>query len=500
MAYLEDEKLVEYHIEETESEFKVGDFYLGKVGRVVPGVNAAFVEIGHPKGGFLHYSDLSPNIHSILRFTKTLMIQSAAGQDFTGELLSGLSTSKEGRIEKILQGKPSLLVQVAKEPINNKGPRLTCELTLVGRYLIVIPFHSAVSVSKKIASSQERKRLRALVERIRASHFGVIVRTVSQDKDEKEISEDYEHLVERWKHIQRRLFMARAPVQIYREQAKSITTIRDLLNQGFTNISVNDSVLYADLKQYIGRIWPEKMSILQNYSEHYSVMNRFGVTKQLSLLFGRNVSLPSGAYLVIEKTEALHVIDVNSGRSGQANTSQEDSALQINLEAVREIVRQIRLRDLGGIIIIDFIDVRNPENKKRILQAMSQAMLTDRAQHVILPLSKFSVMQLTRQRVRPEVNLDVSEVCFACKGSGKVRPLINVEEELMKNLRYILPRTKGLLRIRLHPFVLAYLQKGWLGKSILWSLKFRRIILLASDPTVLVGNYVITNRQNEKLL
>ena len=413
IALLEDKKLVELHNEKTDANFAVGDLYLGKVKKLIPGLNAAFVDVGFEKDAFLHYSDLSPYAKSIIKYTQAAMSdKSEHGFDFA-RFQSEPEIIKTGKINEVLNGKPNVLVQILKEPIAAKGPRLSCELSLPGRFVVVTPFNEIVAVSKKIHSSEERKRLHKIVEAIRPKNFGVIVRTAAEGKSTAELHQDMLSLVETWKTIQANLKGAAAPVRILSEETKTTSILRDLLSADFNRIVVNDKSLHEVTQRYIQRIAPDKTDIVTQYKDGLPIFDHFGVTKQVKASFGKTVNLPSGAYLIIEHTEALHVIDVNSGYKSVSN-SQEENALETNLEAAEEISRQLRLRDIGGIIVIDFIDMKLPDNKRKVQEAMDTFMKADRAKHSVLPISKFGLLQVTRQRMRPEVNINTSENCTAC--------------------------------------------------------------------------------------
>jgi len=459
IALLEDKKLVELHNEKTDANFAVGDLYLGKVKKLIPGLNAAFVDVGFEKDAFLHYSDLSPYAKSIIKYTQAAMSdKSENGFDFA-RFQSEPEIIKTGKINEVLNGKPNVLVQILKEPIAAKGPRLSCELSLPGRFVVVTPFNEIVAVSKKIHSSEERKRLHKIVEAIRPKNFGVIVRTAAEGKSTAELHQDMLSLVETWKTIQANLKGAAAPVRILSEETKTTSILRDLLSADFNRIVVNDKALHEVTQRYIQRIAPDKTDIVTQYRDGLPIFDHFGVTKQVKASFGKTVNLPSGAYLIIEHTEALHVIDVNSGYKSVSN-SQEENALETNLEAAEEISRQLRLRDIGGIIVIDFIDMKLPDNKRKVQEAMDTFMKADRAKHSVLPISKFGLLQVTRQRMRPEVNINTSENCTACNGSGKMTSALLLEDEIENKLVYLASHAHKKLQLVVHPIIAAYLTKG----------------------------------------
>ena len=372
----------------------------------------------------------------------------------------------------MLSGKPNILVQILKEPIAAKGPRLSCEISLPGRFVVITPFNDIVAVSRKIHSADERKRLQKIVEAIKPKNFGVIVRTAAEGKNTAELHEDLSMLVETWKTIQANLKGAVAPAKILSEQTKTTSMLRDLLNEDFNKIVVNDRNIFNDTRNYIQRIAPEKADIVSYYNNGLPIFDQFGITKQVKAAFGKTVNLPSGAYLILEHTEALHVIDVNSGYKSVGN-NQELNALETNLEGAAEIARQLRLRDLGGIIVVDFIDMKLPDNKRKLLEAMEECMKSDRAKHAVLPISKFGLMQITRQRMKPEVNINTQEVCPTCAGTGKISSTLLLEDEIEKNLSYLITHQHKDLTLVVHPIMHAYLTKGRFFSSQQWRWRWK---------------------------
>jgi ribonuclease G len=486
IALLEDKKLVELHNEKADASFAVGDLYLGKVRKLIPGLNAAFVDVGFEKDAFLHYTDLSPYAKSLLKFTQQSINDTEGNLDFSKFEVEA-EIVKTGKINEVLGGKPNVLVQILKEPIAAKGPRLSCEISLPGRFVVITPFNDVVAVSRKIHSADERKRLQKIIEAIKPKNFGVIVRTAAEGKNTAELHEDLLALVETWKTIQHNLKGAVAPAKILSEQTKTTSMLRDLLNEDFNRIVVNDKSIYNDTKSYIQRIAPDKADIVSFYHNGAPIFDQYGVTKQVKAAFGKTVNLPSGAYLIIEHTEALHVIDVNSGYKSVSN-NQEQNALETNMEAAEEIARQLRLRDLGGIIVVDFIDMKLPENKKKLMDAMETMMKPDRAKHAVLPISKFGLMQITRQRMKPELNINTMEVCPSCNGTGKISSSLVLEDEIEKNLNYLITHKHRNLTLAVHPIMYAYLTKGWIfSKFWKWKRQFKQNIKLQSNT-----NYHLT--------
>jgi ribonuclease G len=498
IALLENKKLVELHKENAENLFGVGDLYLGKVKKLMPGLNAAFVDVGFEKDAFLHYTDLSPYAKSLLKLTQIC-------HEWKGDQPYDFSRFqvepeivKTGKITEVLGGKPNILVQILKEPIAAKGPRLSCEISLPGRFVVLTPFNDIVAVSKKIHTSDERRRLQKIIESIKPKNFGVIVRTAAEGKNTAELHDDLNQLVAKWQQIQLNLKGASVPSKILSEQDKATSILRDLLNADFNRIVVNDKNIHNDIRQYLLRIAPDKADIVSYYQNGAPVFDSFGVTRQVKASFGKTVSMPSGAYLIIENTEALHVIDVNSGYKS-SSSNQEENSLQTNLEAAEEIARQLRLRDLGGIIVVDFIDMKLPDNKKKLFEAMEGFMRTDRARHSILPISKFGLMQITRQRMKPEIDIKTDEACPTCGGSGKISSTLVLEDEIRKNLDYLLHHGHKDLTLMVHPIMAAYLKQGFPSKRMQWSVKHKQWVKIQESNTLHLVDFKFLDKENEEI-
>lgn len=498
IALLEDKKLVELHNENANASFAVGDLYLGKVKKLIPGLNAAFVDVGFEKDAFLHYTDLSPYVRSILKFTRMAQNdKSETGFNFP-EMAMEPEIIKTGKISEVLNGKPNILVQILKEPIAAKGPRLSCELSLPGRYVVLTPFNDIIAVSRKIHSSEERKRLQKIIEAIKPKNFGVIVRTAAEGKHTSELHDDLLSLIQTWKNIQKNLSGAVASCKIMSEEGKTNSILRDLLNVDFNKIVVNDKNIFNDTRAYLQKIAPEKIEILSFHSNGSPVFDSYGITRQVKASFGKTVNLPSGAYLIIEHTEALHVIDVNSGYKSVGN-NQEQNAFETNLEAASEIARQLRLRDIGGIIVVDFIDMKLLENKKKLVEKMEQFMRADRAKHAVLPISKFGLMQITRQRMKPEMNINTSEVCPSCDGTGKISSTLVLEDEIEKNLSYLIMQKHTGLTVEVHPILHAYLTKGFPSKRLNWRLKYKQRISIKANSNYHLTEFHFYDKSDEEI-
>jgi ribonuclease G len=487
IALLEENKLVEIHRQKNNSSFSVGDIFVGRIKKLMPGLNAAFVDIGYKKDAFLHYTDLGPKVPSLIKFTK----DSIAGKK--SPMLDDYNLNEEihknGKIDKVFSKKQLVLVQILKEPISTKGPRLSCEVNIPGRLMVLTPFASSVAVSKKIANADERKRLQVLVESIKPKNFGLIVRTAAEGKKVADLHEELRELTDKWVKMHEALNKANGPVKLLSELDKTSSILRDVLNDSFNKIVVNDKDLYDSLKSYIDGFDLDKKKLVSLHRSRVPIFDAFGITKQIKSAFGKTATMASGAYLIIEHTEAMHVIDVNSGPKNVANT-QEDSILGINLEAAEEIARQLRLRDIGGLIIVDFIDMKNPEHRKTLESKMKEYMRKDRAQHTILPLSKFGLMQITRERVKPEVKITTAEVCPSCLGTGKVNASILVTDEIDRDLLYILQsRPNSKFSLQVHPFVYAHFKHGFPSIQMKWYLKYKRWIPLTPNADYHLNEY-----------
>jgi ribonuclease G len=498
IALLENKKLVEVHSQKTNSSSSVGDVFLGSIKKVMPSLNACFMDIGHRKDAFLHYTDLGPQIKSLIKYTKEV----TNGQ-FNNPLLENFvpepDNPKNGKVDQVFAKNTQVLVQILKEPISTKGPRLSCELTIPGRYVVMTPFVDIVAVSKKISSADERKRLKLLVESVKPANFGIIVRTAAEGKKVAEIHNDIKELQDKWTSIFSQLKSTKQPGKVLSEIDKSSTILRDILNDNFNKIIVDDKVMYQNMRDYLSGIAPDKVKILQHYKGTRPIFDQFEINRQIKSSFGKTSTMASGAYIVLEHTEAMHVIDVNSGPK-MLKKDQEEAAIAVNLEAAEEIARQLRLRDIGGLIIIDFIDMRSNENKTSLFNKMKDFMQNDRAQHTILPLSKFGLMQVTRQRTRPEVIIETQESCPSCQGTGKSLPSIMVMENIERDLHFILDsRTNIKLVLKANPFVYAYIKKGFPNLQWKWWMKHKKWVKVVPDQSLHFFAYKFYDEGNDEI-
>lgn len=499
LAVLQDKVLYEFNKEAADSAYTVGDLFLARVARVMPNLNAAFLEVGYEKDAFLHYFDLSPQFRSLVKLVQEVR----SGKNKTGSLLyfkKEPDIPKDGRITDYVKPGDTLLVKIAKEPISNKGPRLSCELSLAGRYVVLVPFGEKISVSTKIREFSERDRLRAAVEPHIPENFGVIIRTAAKGVTARELENDIKELKARWESCMQQLRTAEPPAKVLGELKRSSAILRDLMNESFSfdAVHVNSERLAEELKDFVKKNMPGKESIIHLYNGRQDIFEAFGVSKQLKTSFGRQVPLKSGGYLVIEHTEALHVIDVNSGNMTGKGADQEASALEANLEAAQEIARQLRLRDMGGIIVVDFIDMYKPENRQRLYDELKNYMRADRAKHNVLPPSKIGLVQITRERVRPVVSVDTLEVCPSCNGTGRVESTLLIADFIESALKKALadPKVRR-LELQCHPYLHAYLTKGLFSLRNRWAWAYKKWIRVIPMASLRLNEFLIKDQEGK---
>ena len=474
-ALLKNGRLVELHKEEDTNRLSVGDIMLAKIHKPIQGLNAAFVNVGYEKDAFLHYHDLGPQLSSLLKFIKEVSsgkIKDYSLKDFKLEP----DINKNGAISEVLKAGQPILVQIVKEPISTKGPRISSELSIAGRYLVLVPFSERISISQKIENKAEKERLRRIVQSIKPKGFGVIIRTVAQDKKVADLDRDLQNSYERWIQMCKKIPQGSFPSKILSEMNRTGALLRDMFDNTFTGIHVDNEALYTQIRDYLQEIAPEQVNIVKLYKSSVPIFEKFHIERQIKTGLGRTVSMTKGAYLVIEHTEALHVIDVNSGNHSNKAENQETTAFEVNLIAATEIARQLRLRDMGGIIVVDFIDMSSGENRQKLFDALREEMKDDRAKHKILPPSKFGLIQITRQRVRPEINIKTKEENPSKQGEEDA-PIMLIDrittdlEEIIFQSNY-----NGRITLNIHPFIAAYLTKGLFSIRLKWFLKYRKWI------------------------
>lgn len=472
-ALLKDGKLVELYKEEEDNKFSVGDIFLAKIRKTVPGLNASFVNVGYEKDGFLHYHDLGPKVPSLLRFVKG--VTSGKIKDFSlKDFPMDKEIDKHGNIVDALKTNQSILVQIVKEPISTKGPRLSSELSLAGRYIVLVPFSERVSVSQKIESSEEKNRLKRLITSIKPKGFGVIIRTVAEGKKVAELDKDLATLTDRWTAMCKKLYRAHHPSKVLSELNRGASIVRDMLNDSFSAIHIDDESLYLKIKDYVQEVAPQKEQIVKYYDSNVPLFEKFGIERQIKTSFGKTVSGSKGSYLVIEHTEAMHVIDVNSGNRSNKQKTQEGTALEVNLLAATEVARQLRLRDMGGIIVVDFIDMTDAAHRKQLYQHLREEMKDDRAKHKILPPSKFGLIQITRQRVRPELFIKTREENPSVNGGEEVEAPIVLINKINEEVKRLFKKEYKKITLNTHPFIAAFLTKGFPSIRTKWFLEHKK--------------------------
>ena len=500
IALLEDSRLVSFQKESRNTAYAVGDIYLAKVRKLMPGLNAAFVDVGYDKDAFIHYLDLGPQYSTYSKFLEEAFDDKKKTPPNISKFPQDTDIPKQGSVNDVLKQGQKLLVQIAKEPISSKGPRLTTEITFTGRYMVLIPFSNKISISQKIKSAEEKARLRQLVGSIKPKGFGVIVRTFAENKRVAELNHEMRTLVKCWEDTIAKMRRSTPPTLIYEEESRALGVIRDIFNPDFENIYVNDKETFEQLQNYVALIAPERKDIVKLYSKNVPIFDNFGITRQIKSSLGKTVSFKSGAYIIIEHTEALHVIDVNSGNRSKATNDQETNALEVNLKAADEIARQLRLRDMGGIIVVDFIDMNKAEHRQTLFEHMREVMANDRARHNILPLSKFGLMQITRQRVRPVMDLATEETCPSCFGTGHIQPSLLFTDKLKEKLDFLvndLDVKKFIMYV--HPFVEAYVKKGVFSLYGKWRREFGRGCRIVADESLAYLQYRAVNEKGEEI-
>ncbi|WP_185870587.1 Rne/Rng family ribonuclease [Blattabacterium cuenoti] len=498
IALLEGGKLLEFHKEIFNKKFSVGDIYLGIVKKISYGLNAAIIDIGDSKGAFLHYNDIGFHVEEMLELIPMNHKKYSITSCHCSFLLKEKEDSCFHSIEKILYTGQKILVQITKEPISNKGPKLTSKICIPGRNLVLIPFSEKISISHKIKNIKEKNRLISCIQKIKPKGFGIIIRTASCFKIEQVLKEELFFLIKKWKKTLTQLRSKLPPVKIFSESNKTFCLLRDTFNDDFKSIYCNNSFLCQEIHSYLSLIAPKKTSIIKHYKGNIPIFEKYGIEKQIQTSLGKNVPLKNGAYLVIEHTEALHVIDVNSGMINHIHkncTESEriDNILKVNLIAATEIARQLRLRDMGGIIIVDFIDMDEPDKKKKLYEHLKEKMKNDRAKHKILPPNQFGLVQFTRHRVRPELKINNKKI----KNSpiAYVHNIESIIETIFKK-----NKIHKKIQIHAHSFVTAYLKKGFPSIQQKWFFKYKKWIQIVSIDSLTCTEFQILNKKTQEIV
>ena len=499
IALLSEKKLTELHKEQFDASFQVGDFYLGKVRKISPSLNAAFVDLKSEKDGFLTYFDLGPNIKSIQKFVKHIRQNPQLTADLDHFEFED-RTNKAGKISQTLRSGELLLVQIIKEPIASKGPKVTCDISIAGRYFILVPFTQSISISRKIGNVKEKNRLKDLARSLCPKNFGVIIRTVAEGVALEELDKDLRDLMKKWDDLVLGLRKAQVGQRITNNENRLESLLRDIVNDSFTQISTDDTEIYKLLETTLNKYNLDTAKVLRLYQGKVPIFDQFGVSKHIKSAFGKSVPFSGGAYLIIEHTEALHVIDVNSGSTSFDPQNREENVYQINIEAVAEIARQIRLRDLGGIIVVDFIDMRDPKNKASLHQKLKDAMSTDRARHTILPITKFGLVQITRERVRPQLEIANQELCSACMGTGKSDSNVQLLDKIENEIIYLWEQmNQKNITLKAHPLVTQYFKIGFPSIRLKWWLQYKRWLRLEKDQHSALSHYIFVNGDKQPI-
>jgi len=526
IAITEDGRLAEIFVESPGKERMVGDIYLGRIARVMPGIRAAFIDIGHKQDAFLHFSDVDPNIDDYSSLiggedsdideeedeedvavatqpsrSESNSIPSERILDESSRRPSGQPTQRVQRFpqrEIHLERGKSIIVQVTKEPVGKKGVRVTSKVSLPGRYLVLLPFDGRIGVSKKLYNFREKKRLRRIVKSMLPEGFGVIIRTVAEGKDEELLKNDLGQLIKTWREIEKSVKNDQPPILLYKDLSTVSSVIRDLFNSDVQRVVTDSRKLYKEITAYVKWFAPVLVDKIEYYRGTQPVFDVFGVAKDIQESLGRRVPLRSGGYLVIDVTEAMTVIDVNSGRYA-ANKEQEQNSLRTDLEASREIIRQLRLRDIGGIIVVDFIDLEDERNKRKVYEELRREFRRDRAKTTVLPMTEFGLVQITRQRIRQSIMQSFSETCPVCAGTGTVQSRATVLTEITGWLGRFKSEGHGRrLKLIVHPYLASYLKEGSPSRlfGLIW--KNKLLIKLESDVKVPVNSFKIFSRSDNR--
>ncbi len=496
IALLENNALSEYHVENKNKKINLGDIYIGIVKKLVPGLNAAFIDIGFEKEAFLHYADLGPQVSTIVQFFQKIKSSHSVSQ---AKIYSPLQ--KEGKITDYLEKGQTIVVQIVKEPISNKGPRVAADISIAGKYIILVPFTQMVTSSRRLLDKEEKKRLIRLMQSIRKPNYGIIIRTAAYGKEVAPLDKDLRDTIKKWKNIVQKYKNTPPKNKIYSDAKNINVVLRDMLHTQFDNIYIDEESMYEEVNEYFKQLGQEKKNIVQHFQNKKKIFDYFDIEKQIKILFGQTVSLLGGGYLIIEHTEAMHVIDVNSGRNASKENNQEDTALLVNKIAAKEIARQLRLRDMGGIIVVDFIDMKKEEHKQEVLQIIKEALQKEKAKSNVLPISKFGVMQITRQRVRQETNIPVQEICPTCNGKGETKAIIALADRIEKSLDFVLTNNKKTkIIMNMHPYLWSYFTKGLISQRMRWMYKYKKIIIIKKDYRLSITEFKFLDAKHKPIL
>jgi len=492
VALLENRELAQLFIESEENQRTVGDIYLARVHKVMSGIRAAFIDVGMEKDAFLHFSDAGDHLGDYIKMMNgSKSISKEANKDL--QKFDKLSNyDKQTLAGKLLQNNQRVLVQIVKEPIGSKGPRVSTDITIAGRFLVLIPMGNYIAISKKINSGRERRRLKKIAGDMLPDGFGVIIRTVAQGQDKESLEDDMRTVLKKWERILNKLENAKPPTLLYKDLDITESLIRDLFAKQYDRVLIDDYQLYKSIKSYVSQIAPKMLPSVELYKGKDHIFDHVNIAHDVNSIFSPRVRMPSGGYLIFEQTEAMYVVDVNSGPYA-AKEKQEDNSLKTNLEAAREIAKQLRLRDIGGIIVVDFIDLRDDKNRKKIYDELKKEFKKDRAKTNVIGMSDFGLIQITRQRIRPSVVNSVSKVCPTCGGSGSVvsqDTIVTDIESWISKFKY--STEYRAVDIYINPYLRSYLTRGLFSLRFKWMMKYKLRISFVPDETISMNEFKAT--------
>ncbi|RKY79868.1 ribonuclease E/G [candidate division KSB1 bacterium] len=489
VAILEDGHLVELFVERPERERMIGNIYKGVVENVFRGMGACFVQIGQPQNAFLRFSDIGDFVQEFGQI----------GDEDEEEENSWKVLQRERQIKDLpLVTGQEILVQITKEPINSKGARVTSEISIPGRFLVLVPGYEHVGVSRKIDDPRERRRLKKIARQIRPPGFGLIVRTVAAEKNQEVLEGDLENLLHIWEKIQERAKKIKAPALVYKDMGTVSSVIRDLFTKDVNQVVVDSRRLYREIVHYLQDVSPHLVPLVELYRGKVPVFDAFNIEPEIDKALSRKVWLKSGGYLIFDYTEAMVVIDVNSGKY-VSRGQQEESSLRINLEAAQEIARQLRLRDIGGIVVIDFIDMQNERNKMKLYTEFKKALRKDRATSTVLPLSEFGLMQLTRERIRPGLLFALTESCPTCDGIGHIASSATVATKIELAIRRLrVHYGKRRFKLIVHPKLASYLTEGIRSRIRRMMWRYLVTIDIQTDNMLMFNQFRILSKKDGK--
>lgn len=530
IAITEDKRLAELFVETPEKERMVGDIYLGRVAKVMPGIRAAFIDLGLKQDAFLHFSDIGSSFSeysSLIGDEDSDVDTDEDGDEDDAVPAGGEQSASSGSGPAVhappkpppVQHQPrpdrrdngrsqppppdlkrgqEIIVQVTKEPVGKKGVRVTSEVSLPGRFLVLLPFDGKVGVSKKLTNFREKRRLRRLVRSILPPGFGVIIRTVAQDKDEALLRQDLEGLITTWREIEQTVKAEKPPALLYKDMATTSHVIRDLFTDDVERVITDSKRLFKEISTYVKTVSPHLLEKVELYKQREPIFDGYGIEKEIAACLSPKVWLKSGGYVIIEQTEAMVVVDVNSGRYA-AKREQELNSLRTNLEAAREICRQIRLRDLGGIIVIDFIDLDDERNRKKVYDELRKEFRRDRAKVTVLPMTEIGLAQITRQRIRQNILHSFSEPCPVCGGGGLVQSKPSIVNEIERWIRRFKSESREFrLNLSVHPTIAGYLTEGTFHRLRKMMLKYRVLVGLEQDAKLPLAEFHFFSRKQDK--